>query len=187
MPTTSSYARRWQTTAKQGTTTHGIPPSQLRKADHSRPEGDSRQRKAGRPERRTSPQDSALPRISRPEDQGFRPARLRHHHRIRLALRHIGRRRRALAATAQPGHVAFLRHRRAGSFRDRAADAAAQDTLALLRLFGRADGDRRAPHRFLQQRHTPRRLPAGLSWSLRRPRTARAPQPAAARAGRSRT
>lgn len=53
----------------------------------------------------------------------------------------FGGQRRAVAPATEPRDVARLRNRGARALGDRAADSAAQDTVARLRPFGRAAGD----------------------------------------------
>ena len=100
-------------------------------------------------------------------------------------MRHFGGLRRAGAVAEEPRDVACLRYRRAGAFRGREADPAAQDPVALLRPFGRAACDRGAADRLFQQRPPARGLPAGFAGRIGRPGAAGAHEPAAAGAGRS--
>ena len=99
-------------------------------------------------ERRCPDSHRPLPRIPRPQDGKPRAAGLRHHHRIRFAVRHFGGLRRAGAVAEEPRDVACLRYRRAGAFRGHVK------LILLLKIqslshgpFGRAACDRGAADR----------------------------------------
>ena len=98
---------------------------------------------------------------------------------LRLALQHLDRGRRAVAAAKESDDVARLRHRRPRTGTGGAPDGTVEGAVALLRPLGRTVADRRAHDRDVQQRHPPRSIRSGLAGRLGRPCTAGAPLPAA--------